>query len=817
MIGILTSSAFALASLAAPGQAAAPPAPTAAAERSAQRKVTLSVAAILNGSPLGDVVVETEPSGLASIDAVQLARLLEPVVSRTTLAALLGRATGRTVVPIAELSSEDLRIRFDLQSLTVLIELPVNARAARSLAIVDQRQIERTAEAPEEVSAGVTVNLGGRVRGQRTFGALQREPLTALVDGFANLGGKDGVYLIFQGGYSEGGDPVRQRTTLFHDDVASAVRYSLGDLDTQSFGSYYAPASLLGIGIERLYQEIQPYRNLRAAGRGAVSIERQSRVDVMVNGTLYRSLSLTPGQYNLRDFPFLDGLNDVELIVRDDSGRQERISLSYFSDIDLLDPSVSIFSLAAGLRRERFGGFVTPTYRETPTVTGFYQRGINTWLTVGGGVQADKRNALVTGQLVVGTPIGLIGTEAALDVGRSGDPEAAFLVNYRVRGRGRGGRSDTLDVDLQYRTVNFSPLQESLALRNPFSFDLNARYQRSLDSRTFVTLGAGHSVGRQAQEDVQRASAGLFRTFRRFNVNFDYSYRNGAVGADHRATISFSLRLSPDDSVQARYDTLRNRVTAEYSHQGIEALGQTNAQLLLGRDDFGHSASAQVEHISNRFRAFVRHDHEKVEGRVAQTTDLNVNFGIGYAGGKIALGRDAARGFSIVAAHSSLKESRISVFDRYSEKPIAATGALGPALVPTRRPYALNSVEVKVDDLPIGYDIGPGRFDILPGAASGYRFIIGSAASHIVIGTIVDSAGQPVAFLSGSLQPLSGGDAQAVPFFTNRTGRMVAQKVAPGRYAVIPTGSVNPIAEIDVPEDPAGPVQIGTLTTREAE
>lgn len=793
----------------AAGQAAATPAP--------ERRVTLNVRAVLNGSPLGDLTVETDATGNTNVDAGQLARLLAPVASRETLAGLNARAGGAVgLVPINVLANEAFRIRFDLATLTVQIDIPVDARAISQISILNPRGFNQaTVAAPSNFSAGVTFNLGVRIRQGGFLDDFSREPLTSLAQGYVNIGGKNGIYATFLGGFSEGGSPVRQRTTIFHDDERHAIRYSAGDIDPQTFGSYYAPTSLFGLSIERLYQEIQPYRNIRPAGLGSVAIERDSRVDVIVNGTLYRTINLTPGQYSLRDFPFLDGLNDVQLVVRDDSGRQETIGLSFFSDTQLLDPGLSLFSVAAGFRRDRFSDFINTTYRDTPTITGFYQRGITDRLTLGGAVQADRRNLLVSGQAVIGTPIGLIGAEAALDLHSGERVETALLVSYRLRERSSGGNSNSASIDVQYRSAGFSPLESDVGVINRFSIEANARYQRTLGQSTYASVGAGYSIGRGAQPNITTFSAGLSRRFHRLNVSLDYTYRQNSATDDHRATISLTLPLSSRQSVRARYDTERNRVGVDYNLQGSEGLGQTNARISAGRDDLGQYANLDVEHFSNRFRAVLRHDYEQVGGQTSQLTDLGLSFGVGFADGRLALGRDAARGFTIVAGHPSLQGATIVAKDSFSSTGSARTGVFGPALVPTRRPYAFNSIEVTVPHPPPGYDIGSGRLDILPGAASGYLFTVGSAASLSVLGTIVNASGAPMALISGTMEPLSGADARPVQFFTNRTGRMAATGVAPGRYRLVRAGTNAVLGEIEVPANPGGPVNFGTLRVEE--
>jgi hypothetical protein len=50
-----------------------------------------------------------------------------------------------------------------------------------------------------------------------------------------------------------------------------------------------------------------------------------------------------------------------------------------------------------------------------------------------------------------------------------------------------------------------------------------------------------------------------------------------------------------------------------------------------------------------------------------------------------------------------------------------------------------------------------------------------------------------------------------VIFFTNRNGRLAATQVAPGRYKVILAGETAPIAEITVPENANGYVDLGSV------
>lgn len=799
-------------------QARAPASPAAADSTripATERHVELNIALLISGSPSGEVTVDTTVNGNASVDFNGLIAALRPIVTQATADDLTRRAAGRALVPIGDLTSPALPIVFDVTTLQLRVDVPVSAKTTGIISIAGEQNNPVQMTQPEDFSTGVTFSVADRINHVRNFGGLDRDPLTVAARGFVNWGGIDGVNLAFLTGYREGKYPVRQMTTLFHDDVTRAIRYSLGDITPQSFGTYSAPVGMIGIGVERLYQEIQPYKNLRPSGRGGLTIERPSHVDVLVNGALYRTIDLAPGRYNLRDFPFLDGLNDVQLVVRDDTGREESINLSFFSDVDLLQPGLSIFSANLGFEQNRFADFEETAYRRTPSFSGFYERGITDRLTLGAGAQWDRHNGLLSGQAVVATPLGIFGFQGAADFNSVDRTQWGALASWRLRSNTESGAQRSFDLDIEYESAFFSPMTPIGAEPNSYSLDVTARFQTPLWHDAYGTLGATYGKGRRGNRDQVTASAGITQRIGRLNLSANYVYTKNAPRADHRLMLSISMPLSTNQYARAAYDTDRNRVSADYDLIGLEGLNQTSAQVSLARDDTGRTAQIDVTHYGNRFQASLDHSYQRADDQTSEYTDLGAAFGIGYAGGKLALGRNADRGFTIVAAHPTLRNTQINAYDNYTVGASARTGTFGPALVPTERGYQPDAIKVTVNKLPPGYDIGAGRIDILPGAASGYVFEVGSAASNTVIGHIVNADGKPAVYLAGTLVPISGKDAKPVPFFTNRTGRMVAQKVAPGLFRVMLNGASAPLGEITVPTNAKGPVDIGMLRMKQ--
>ncbi|MFJ6023066.1 hypothetical protein ACIQC9_00540 [Brevundimonas sp. NPDC092305] len=778
------------------------------------RRFRLAISMSLNGAYVGEVPVETSVNGDAAVEVARLVELLRPLVAQSVIDGLLARAGGGELVAVNILSGPELSLTFDQAALTLNAQITAGARALNRISLIDYTRQGggATVTPPSDRAFGITVGLNTQIDYKGPADDVVREPAEVAIRGFGNIGGVDGLNLAFEGGYREDGDAARRRTTLFYDDTSRALRYAAGDVDPQTLGAYQAPVSLAGLSVERLYQTIQPYRNVRPSGRGQLTLENASRVEVLVNGVVQQTLRLGPGRYDLRDFPFLDGYNDVQLVVEDDSGRREVSSLSFFSDVELLEPGVSIFSATVGFRQVGGGFFDDPRYDDDLLFSGFYQRGVNDAVTLGAAVQVDPTNALFAGQAAYATRFGVFGVQTAMDLNTDDDAEHAVLMTWRLFGLSASGRQSGVQVDFEAVSEGFSPMLPRAATFNANAWEVDARYQAELPAGVFATLGAGYSRSRGQPDDQRRSTMAFSRSFGRFSVGLNLEQRDGGFSDEDRASLSISVPLGARMSARARYSTARNESIAELDRRAYDSLDEFGYRLALGESDGAPLANADFEYYGNRFRARVTHDYLGAEGQETQLTNAGLTFGVGWADGRWALGREADRGFVVVDPHPTLGDAVVYARSRSTFGDTARTGALGSALVPLQRPYAFDSVEVRVEDAPPGYDIGAGRIDLVPGAASGFVMPVGSAASNTVMGRLVLSNGEPGALLGGTLRPLAGKEAVQTTFFTNRTGRLVAQQVAPGRYDVVVFGTERSIGVIDVPEDSAGTVDIGVLT-----
>lgn len=791
----------------------APPAETIEAGDPPEPAVTrISIELLVSGAPVGSTPVDVSADGrVARVDVARLLDLLEPIVAPTITALITDRAGGRDFVDVDELRSADFPIAFDFFTLRLQVDISGDARAVQRLSLrrhgLESNHADITPPAP--FSFGMTVGISDKYR-QNSLTDPVRELATAVARGFVNIGGIDGIYLTFDGGLREEGEAYRRNTTLFYDDVDNAVRWSVGDNDMRAMGGYQQSLDLLGFGVQRLYDVIQPYRTLRPSGRGMLVLDRPSRVEVLVNGQVQRTLDLPAGRYDVREFSFLDGANDVRFVIQDELGRREALSVSFFSDVQMLDPGVSLFSFGLGLPRATFNQYENTNYDEDLAFSGFYQRGITNWLTLGASAQGNETHALATAQIAIATSIGVFGVESATDMSEGEAPEHALLASWKLTLPSEDSRTELI-LDFERVSDQFRPLESAPSTPNPYAWEADARIQTRLGGNFFLTLGGGYSEGRVEDDSQTRYSANVTQSFERFSVSGGYSYAEIGSDRDERWSLSLSIPLGSRQTARTRYESAANRFTTEWDRRSYDALNETGARVSLARSDNGDDINVDFDHYANRFSASLRHDYRQEADIQDQTTEVSLVSGIGYVNGQFAIGREADRGFVIVDPHRSLEDRALYARNRYAQGEAARSGALGPALVPIEREYGEDAIEARVEDLPPGYDIGSGRINIHPGAASGYYMPVGSAASNTVMGVAHDASGGAIAFAAGELRPLEGGEAEPAQFFTNRTGRFVAQRVAPGRYAIVPNGQTTAVAEIVVPEDSDGIVNVGTI------
>lgn len=789
-----------------------PQAPAARAERlnPTGRTIVLTVPAKDGATYMGDVPLTIGADDSLSFPTERVLQVLEPVLAPDVLTSLRGSLAGRPSVGPQDFSSVGIRVDYDPRTLELRFEIPVEKRTSRSVSIaaLDQRSIG-TYVKPADFSAYLNVRGSVDLYEQGGDTGLQA-PVFLLNAAIRMKGPVFETDAIWSPG-SNGVDFQRLGSRYVYDDMDHLVRFTLGDLDTQGRGFQSAP-DIAGISVFRSYSVLNPQQVIRPRGDRTFTLARPSTVEVYVNGQQVRRIQLGPGNYNLRDFPFAQGGNDIRLNVLDDTGRSEVLRFNLFLDQTQLGKGLSEFGLYAGFKSPL--GLHGPVYSDSGIVSGFYRRGISDRVTLGANFQADGTTQMLGAEAVFGTGFGTLGTQIAYSHTKSYGDGYALQATFQRLIQHADGQSDSFNLFVEHRSKKFAPVTFGLA-DNQYQYELGGGYTHAFNSNFYMGSNARFSKGRGANPDIHNyALIGGWRISSNASLTAEARYSEDSGGHEVSGFLTLTVRIGRNSSVRGEYDTRNNRARVSYQTLHGSGVGSYNVTGDLERSDAGSNVSVNANYFSNRAELGISHFgtfNGDFESSSSQRTSFRFGTSLSIAGGEASIGRPIYDSFAVVKPHKSLKQASVIV-DPSAYGYAASSGDLGAATMPSLSSYSERVVTVDVENAPAGVDIGQGAYRLFPGYRSGYVLEVGSDYHVTALGTMLDADGEPISLVSGTASELAHPDRAGITLFTNRQGRFGAAGLAPGQWRIEMLDAKKSVYVITIPEDAEGVVRLGNIT-----
>lgn len=783
-------------------------APQSAQLNATGRDVSLTVPAKDGPLNLGDLPINISARDEISFPTARVLDLLSNVLAPARLEAMRSALAGRATIGPADLAPLGVSADYNPQLLEIVFQIPSEFRAAQgvSIASLDRSRVGEFAR-PAAVSAYLNVRTNLEYVHEGVNEGLA-DPLFFL-DFASRLGG---VVLESQGIWSPESDQStfqRLDTRLVWDDTQNLVRWSAGDLRPIVRGYQGAPG-VAGVSFLRSYSQLQPQLVSRPRGSRSFSLERPSTVEVYINGQIIRRLQLNPGNYDLSDFPFIQGANDVRLSITDDAGRNEVVRFNVFFDQTQLAQGLSEFGFYAGVKSSL--DVSGPDYSDDWIATGFYRAGVSDNLTLGGNFQADERSRLFGAEAVAGTSFGTVGFQlgfSSSDYAPSGT--AATLTFQRVVQHG-SGQADAFNMFVEHRSEHFA--SAGTLPSNPFQFEAGVAYTRSFSDDFYAGVDVRHSRGRDLQPDFTTARGTLgWRISPTTSLTTDLIYEDGPLGSSVAGLVSLNMRLGRFSSGRAEYDTRDNRARVGVQTIRGQGVGAFSGAFDVDRSDSGSGLNASGNYIGNRAEVGFSHFgvYEDMFGSVRdERSSLRLGAALAIADGAVSFGRPINDGFAIVQPHRSLKGASVLV-EPTPDGYLAETGAFGAAIAPNLPSYSEQTLTIDAPETPMGADLGQGSFRVFPPYRGGYRIDVGSAYNISAVGSLLTASGEPLSLVSGTLAELAAPDREPVVIFTNRIGRFSLVGLKPGRWRLRMAGDDAAVYEINVPEDADGVLRLEGL------
>lgn len=772
------------------------------------RDIVLTVPAKDGATYLGDMPLTIGADQSVRFPIERALQLLSEVLAPDVLLSLRANLPGPQVTP-ADFAPSGIGVAYDPQRLELVFTIPVERRASRSVAVsaIDRERVGQMRR-PEDFSFYVNVRSSVDII-EEGFDKGIENPVM-LVDGAARLGRvvaeSDAIYSPG----SFGRDFQRLGSRLVFDDLDSLTRFTAGDLETTGRGFQSAP-DLAGVSASRAYGVLNPQQVIRPRGDRSFTLDRPSTVEVLVNGQQVRRLQLAPGNYDLRDFPFAQGGNDIRLNVLDDTGRSEILRFNIFLDQTQLAAGLSEYGFYAGVKSPLGRG--GPNYSDDPMFSGYYRRGLSDYVTLGANFQADGHSAMGGVEAVFATAVGTLGFQAAASTMDFGGQGYAVQATFQRLIQTGDGKSDTLNLFVERRSKDFGPVSIFLP-QNPFEFEAGGGYSHTFNDRLFAGVDARYGRGRGTRPDVVslRLTSGL-RISSTATFSLEGRYVEDSQGKEVSAFASLTVRLGRNSTVRGEFDSRNSRARASFQTLNGSGVGSYNVTADVERSDFGSGVNVNANYFTNRAELGFSHFGVFAGdfGRsISQRSTLRAASSLAIAGGEVAIGRPIYDSFAIVKPHRSLGKASV-VVDPTSYGQTASTGALGTAIAPSLSSYAERTVTVDVENAAPGVDVGTGTFRLFPAYRSGYRLEVGSDYNVTAMGTMLDVDGQPLALVSGTATELDKPGSEPVILFTNRQGRFGATGLAPGRWRLQMNDENKSVYVIEIPAGATGLARIGEI------
>ena len=780
--------------------------------------VRLDIPLFLGEQPLGEVpAVVSSKDQLLFFDGEELARLIQGHLLPGPLAAVRRQIDPGGRLAINDLRAVGLRVRYDVARIEASIEIPSTMQAVRSISLARGFQAEGAGpKGPADVSAYVNL-LGAQ---DFISGGDGEEPTIVDFDAAANV---LGVVVEGLATWRDDGESRWQRgdTRLVHDDPEERTRYSAGDV-RYGLSGFQSSRRVGGLGVERNFG-LQPYRASSPAGESEIEIDRLSRVDVLVNGQRVRTLDLPPGRYNVRDFPFVSGTNDVALRITDEVGRTEVLQFPFVFDTTVLAAGEHDFGYVAGMPSE-------PTesgrsYDDGDILASAYHAyGITDQVTLGANVQASRDVGLVGAEGRWATGLGTFRLDTAFSrlsrEAEDGVPEtegtgAAVRLQHRYSERpALDSANRTLSSRLAFRSPEFASLGQTSA-SNPVVLDLGVLYGQRIVGDLYGSLGVSRQFGRDDHGDVSTADLNLSMPISdTVMAHLQLGTRQQTRGDDdNRAFLSFSwFPGGGGHRVESSYDTTQRSSRLDWSYTPQTRVDSIDADLSLGRSESTDQLTGDIGYTGYRFdsRILQSSTADRDGGGRNHRTTVNLGTALAFADGHFGISRPISDSFVLFAPHQALSGQTIEI-NPVGDTPAARTDLLGAPVLPDLNAYYERHVLIDAVDLPLGYELGQQVYDVRPSYRSGIVVPVGTGATVLGDGILTDAGGAPLPLELGTIASLDDESRAPIEFFTSRKGRFRVEGLAPGRFQLTLANAPGNAIVFTIPAGSAGRVDLGQL------
>ncbi len=554
--------------------------------------------------------------------------------------------------------------------------------------------------------------------------------------GLFNYFGTGSTHELFQNGNENNAHAIRLDTTWTQDQPENLASWRFGDTIT-STAPWSGAVRFGGVQYATNFNTQPnlvtfPLPNIR--GEAVLP----STVNLLVNNVQNQQTQVNPGPFIINNVPVITGAGNMSVITQDILGREQIVSMPYYSAPQLLKPGLDNFSYESGFIRDNYGVDSNDYGRMVNSAT--YSKGMNELLTLTG------HGELLRDQQTLGSSANYLWRQFGVLSFSVAGSRAASQGTGELAGIGFNRQATPLSygVKTSFTTRDFtqvgllpgqlSPISSTQVftgydMGRPGSFAATYTYVKARNNDLIENSFAAPSselVTLSYTKEIFRSS----------------SLTLGAIDdiKNHENNQAFAMITLAMDAVHtANVNTTHQNGEQQYSGSFTKALPVGNG--------YGYQVYTSHDGVDQSLGSFTdKNDYGQYNGVISRLNNQN-NYQVNIQGSVIHFGgvTELSRNFDSGGSFGLVKVpgfDNVRIYDQ--NQFIGTTDHHGDLFVPNLLPYQKNQIAIDPKDLPMDTKISETEKDVIPYYKSGSLVEFPVKKTYSVIFHLIRSPGDYV-------------------------------------------------------------------------
>lgn len=510
---------------------------------------------------------------------------------------------------------------------------------------------------------------------------------------------------------------------------SSAISLRLGDTLTASL-PWSRSTRIGGIQLSRNFS-LQPYLSTAPLPSFLGEAAVPSTAELYINGIKQYEQNVPSGPFEIQTMPYINGAGNATMVLTDTQGRQQTMSLPFYSTTMLLKKGLADWSIEAGYVRKDYG-IRSDRYAKEAVFSGTLRYGLTNSITTE--LHAEGSRELLNYGVGANIRLGQLGVlTGSIADSRLNDKALAK----------ESGRQHTLGYQWQGKYFH---VNASLTKANKKYKDIASLYG-SEHPKVNQTISTGINLGQWGSLGVSYIKLGYFEQEQNRYVN---AYWSKSIGRSTYVSINYNKSLSGHggSSVYAGIsfsldDNYRASTAVNHSDGQQRYTVDVNK---TRRDNMGWSWNLHSSHADNVNALHANADYRGRYGDYGvgarfdnnqQAAYLSTRGSVVAMSGGLFPGRQITDGFAVVSTNGIADVPVKLQNNRYG-----TTNRRGLLLVAPLNAYQHNKIDIDTMTLPANMSINKVSTDISTQAKSGTRVLFKIEAIKAATVVLQDAQGE---------------------------------------------------------------------------